>query len=115
VVSHTYQSPGTYTVTHIAYRGWESDTITEQIIVGSVGLEGNHKTNYNVFPNPATNTLIITGKDIQSVEVFNIFNKLEIGLLFSKKGKAIIDISNLTKGIYIVLINNKDYMKVVKN
>ncbi len=115
VVSHSYQNPGAYTVTHIAYRGWESDTITEQIVVGTVGLKENHKANYNMFPNPATNTLIITGKDIQSVEVFNIFKELEIDLLFSEKEKAIIDISNLTKGVYIVIINNEDYLKVVKN
>jgi PKD repeat protein len=106
VVGHTYESQGTYSVTHIAYRGWESDTITKQVIVGTVGFEETSKINFKIFPNPATNSICITGKDIQSIEIFSLFNKLEGDFHFAKKEKALIDISELKKGIYIVLINN---------
>ena len=114
VANHTYESPGAYTVTHIAYRGWESDTITEQVVVGTASLKENYKTDYKIFPNPATNILIITGKNIQSIKVFNIFNELEIDLLFSGEEKAILDISQISNGVYIVIINDEDYLKVVK-
>jgi len=115
IASHTYESPGTYSVKHIAYRGWESDTITKQLIVGTVGLKDNNKTNFSIYPNPATNSICISGEDINSIEIFNLLNILELCHYEPEKEKSIVDISKLTKGVYIVHINNEYYVKVVKN
>jgi len=41
----------------------------------------------------------------QSIEIFSLFNKLEGDFHFAKKEKALIDISELKKGIYCILIS----------
>ena len=70
----------------------------------------------NVYPNPAIDIIHIqtSGKKALNAEVFNIYGSL----ILTSKTTDVIDISNLSKGIYLIKINfNDTYVmrKIIKN
>jgi len=66
--------------------------------------------NINFFPNPATDVLNVSiTRDMQSIEVFNIYgSKVNVGINTSLQGQAQIDLSELSAGIYILKIQDKE-------
>jgi ELWxxDGT repeat protein len=67
----------------------------------------------NIYPNPASNNLIIHSISDSKYSITDINGKLMIeGIL--KEGKNTINISNLSKGNYLVIINKDAYQIVVK-
>lgn len=58
---------------------------------------------FSVYPNPATNYLNITGKNIKQIEIYNLLGE-NIYTLLSKQNSNEIDLSYFQKGIYFVKI-----------
>jgi hypothetical protein len=69
----------------------------------------------SIYPNPANNTVSISGvNEIQKITVFSLLGKKEVEV----SNKNIIDISQLSNGIYFIQIekNNRTYLKkFIKN
>ena len=70
----------------------------------------------NVYPNPTSDIIHIqtTGKKALNAEVFNIYGSL----MLTSKTTDVIDMSNLSEGIYILKINFNDISvirKIIKN
>lgn len=101
-------SPGNYTITMNASSGTSNVQRTFQLLINpNLGVTDEVKSNFILYPNPATNSLNVKG-DFDSNESVTIFNMLGQSVL----KKAIlsndqsIDISTLAKGIYSVYFNN---------
>lgn len=62
--THTYNTPGVYTVTVISTGGCEPDTVRITVYANTTGIPapGNADT-YRVYPNPAGNLLSLTAPD----------------------------------------------------
>jgi hypothetical protein len=68
---------------------------------------------YSVYPVPAHNSVLVDGFDIKEIQILNLSGKY----LFSTKERTI-DISNLPKGIYLVLVNTGKgnvFKKIIKD
>jgi photosystem II stability/assembly factor-like uncharacterized protein len=68
------------------------------------------KSNFNLYPNPATNRITISTDKLLSgettISVINISGQQLIQAIFRNQDKFEMDVSNLAKGIYLVKIQN---------
>mgnify|MGYP003601147020 FL=1 len=81
---------------------------TLQVVVVGIGPlsvnESNSANNFKIFPNPATDTFTIeTENDIKSVEIYSIQGQK----VLTSNSKNI-DVSNLSKGMYMVRIEDSN-------
>ncbi|HNW70831.1 MAG TPA: T9SS type A sorting domain-containing protein [Bacteroidales bacterium] len=106
------------------YRGHPNSGPTRMIFnTSSGGLGGEEfdqpeSSEINIFPNPATDKISITCQHKQnlSLSVYNVFGALILTKKLSNT-KDEIDISNFSKGIYIIKIASSDrevIKKIVK-
>ena len=80
----------------------------------SLGNNSFDAANFSYYPNPIKNTLNLSyNQEISSVEVFNILGQKIISNSI-KSNNAQIDMSNLTKGAYMVKVISNDQVKTIK-
>lgn len=112
-------NPVTATMNNYQYRcvrngGMCVDTSNSaKLIVNDVTSVNAYSANNDVIiaPNPVNDILTISGSmTIEKVELINMFGQVA---LISKEKKN--DLSKLTKGLYILKINNKFMEKIFKN
>ncbi len=105
---------------YIAFRHWLSPD-KDRIAVNDfslekttiVGIENDVKSAVSVYPNPATDYLVVTAPNLQKVEIYNAIGQL---VLFSKGSEF--DISNFNRGVYLVKIYYADqvaFRKIMVN
>jgi hypothetical protein len=71
------------------------------------GLTEN-ETGLNIHPNPVNDRLYIeTENDIENITIFDIFGRQQ-QLSNSSHQHSVIDVSNLTSGIYFIKINTNN-------
>lgn len=58
-----------------------------------------------VYPNPANDRIMILGNDIKVIEIYNAFGML---MTSQNNGDNVIDVSNLTPGLYLVRTADKN-------
>jgi hypothetical protein len=106
-VSHSYDTAGHYIVSVRSYNSCGSNisnTVQSTVSVKSIGSLGN----VQVYPNPASSTLMIDGMEGgSSAKVYSLTGKL---LLQSELAgsKAQLDISALPAGAYTILLSGTD-------
>jgi spore coat protein CotH len=73
--------------------------------------------NLSYYPNPTNNKLNIvnTNDTINSVEVYNMQGQQLLKNVNFNKKSLTIDLTSFSKGIYIVVVNKKSILKVVRN
>lgn len=80
----------------------------------SVGVEENAMSNINVFPNPASNTIQISGWDVESVKIFDVN-----GSLVKNSKSSIVSIEELEQGVYYLEVTSTTQQsttkKIIKN
>lgn len=115
---HTYTQDGVYTVQLITQNYCCTDTVTTEVVVGSVGIEDPYSTPFQMFPNPVDDILEIQwdGTESYTLEIYDVAGKL----LFFEKGAASqsVDFRRFEKGVYFVKINTGASVfteKVIKN
>jgi len=97
---------------------WENNTYLDNIKVAGLksGLE-NDVNKFTIYPNPASNKVIITSEsNIQLIHFLDLSGK--IGLSVEGNVENGIDISALNNGIYIVKVvfdGGIEYQKIIKN
>lgn len=81
-------------------------TNTNTLTVEVATIE-NLKNSFNLYPNPSSNnvTIEIDNEDIETLIVFNLLGKI-IYQKTTNENSLTIDVSNWTKGIYLVKIKN---------
>ena len=102
----TYDLEGVYDVTLTVSDGTNSNTITKDdyIEVDHItGISNNGKSGVSLFPNPASDEIIIRNVNGANVKIYNIDGQLMIAHE-NVSGVYKIDITNLENGIYVVEI-----------
>jgi hypothetical protein len=61
-----------------------------------------------IFPNPATDEIKFSLQDIGTVKTISIFDALGRCIYFNENNTNVISISQIPKGVYTLLIKNKD-------
>ena len=120
--THTYSAVGNYPVQLIVYNGSCSDTITQQVIVTTVGISENIFSSVKIFPNPTQGNIHIdfgiTSNVPITMNLFSMTGQLILSRTFANTlESANIDISSLTAGVYSIRLStdtDQKYFKIFK-
>jgi hypothetical protein len=110
--NYFYSTPGTYQVELVAYNACYSDTITADVTIASIGIENELLDEFHVFPNPTGSSLFFT-EDLNERQ-FQLINMQGKVVLQGSISANRIDVSQLSKGIYFLKINNRTNKIVVE-
>ena len=86
------------------------------VIIGTDDLP-EPASNFKAFPNPASDIVTIKGKAgtiINKIELFSLTGRLELISKDFNNNEAIISISALGKGVYIMKISYMDRYEILK-
>ena len=85
----------------------------------TTGINDNLMADFNVYPNPVKDRLYIeTSKQIQSIEVYDIYGRLQVTKTPSHQGDLSVDVSDLNSGIYFVKVKTEEgniVKRIIKN
>ncbi|WP_309641575.1 CotH kinase family protein [Flavobacterium sp.] len=88
------------------------NTNNESLSVSSVEF----KQNLTVFPNPTNENLNLQNKfPIDTVEIFNLQGQLLYTHDYQNQNQIAIDMTDYSKGLYMVIVNKNTSLKIVKN
>lgn len=124
-ISHTFAQGNIYTViynvknTHASQTSsWYTGTTMEYVNTGTLSVESNSiNEKYSIYPNPVNDILYVSkqnndDKNVE-IEISDILgNKLICYLLTGNSSS--IDLSNLSKGIYLIKIINENEIAIIK-
>ena len=82
-----------------------------------LGVESyTEKKDFDVYPNPANNYIVVDGDDIQEVEIYDMMGRKVISS--EMQSSSVIEIDNLSSGIYMIrsidVNNNVSTKKFIK-
>ena len=104
--SHPLTEPGYYTY---VLEGQDCDSVIGLTLMILESVTETSESTVKVWPNPSTGTLHIDATDIDKVEIRNL-----LGQMVMSDGKVeTIDLSHLEKGVYFLIVSNKNGMKAV--
>lgn len=103
-VNHDFGSQGNYSVTLISSNSCFTDTLTQTITVGTIGLEKHEENTLHVFPNPSHNEVQIS---LEGSFQYTIHDT-KGNLLCNGISNAKIDLSNLPKGMYFLTVSQEE-------
>ncbi len=99
----------TYTVFIVPYNaeGELGTYIARNFMAGGVSISMGNAVQFNVYPNPATSILNISGEEVQRVELYNAMGQC---VMAAEPNGAVaqIDVNSLAKGAYILKVYNND-------
>lgn len=82
-----------------------NSTMTGDVHTSVLALADLDKNKFKIYPNPVKDVLNIIGNDqLKSIQVYDINGRL----ILSEQSKAKINVSKLSKGLYIIKIETKD-------
>ncbi len=104
--TYTYAEDGTYTVCLTVTNSSGSSTECEEITISLVSVEAFESRPLNLFPNPAEDMIQLNMNlaDLNNLQVFNTKGQeMQVRINTSR-----IDISNLSSGIYVLVLTDRD-------
>lgn len=107
--SHVYTSPGTYNVSLMAWNSAGGDTIVKQSFINVVtGLENLNQSSYKIFPNPASDFVIIESESTEKIciTVFNLQGQQIINK-HTRSQRTKLDIDALPPGVFVLRLETK--------
>ena len=104
--SHPLTEPGYYT--HVL-EGPDCDSVIGLTLMVLESVDEANETAVQAWPNPTTGHLNIVAESPCDVEVRNVLGQL----VLTAKNVEAIDLSDLEKGIYFVMVSGKNEMKTV--
>ena len=85
---------------------------SSSIVIKDNDLNGIYNSNaieFKVVPNPASkNVTIVASETLQSVNIVNMIGQTVLTLNSINTNKQLIDISNLSSGVYSVIVNTEN-------
>jgi len=113
--TYTYASQGTYPVSLTTESGCEN---TENIEVGTVGLEDIENTEVSILPNPANDRIRIIDNDatydLGSVQIFDISGRLVQNEIIQNR-ETVLDVSNMNSGTYLITLGDKNGVPILRH
>lgn len=100
---HTYSTAGNYTVTLIVTNACGSDTVSQVITVGNVGLEDVAAGNIKVYPNPSTDHVIVEldAPQLQKLEMWDVTGRKIGDMLFENAVQQVsVNMTTWPAGVY---------------
>ena len=78
-------------------------------------VEDKNKSDFQVYPNPATQQLVITtnSNELKNATVYNMVG-VKVGSIHSREEDVIIDISNYKPGFYFIKLDNGIVLNFIK-
>lgn len=75
-------------------------------VSNNIGIEEIQETTLDIYPNPTKGELTISGDGICNIKIFNILGRKVRDVEFLGSDKVVIDISDLSDGIYLIMVND---------
>lgn len=72
-------------------------------VLGTLGIDENKKSIFTLYPNPVSDALYVTGKEIDKIEIYNLIGAKVIE---TPRTDNMIDVSFLSPGMYIIRVTN---------
>lgn len=114
VVTNASSIPGAATVVVTAEDGTTTETYTVNFVEATTGIKELSDIEFSIYPNPAADFVQIDANSIiESVEVFDLTGKTSI-VDTPHRISAKVNISSLSKGIYIVKVRIDGVVKTSK-
>lgn len=110
---HYFASGGSYNIELIIINYCGSDTLHKTIVLQQPpnGIESRTKNDgIHVFPNPASRDIFIQSDEnnINRISLTNVIGQILFSQLYSNKKSAIVNISSLPPGAYIIKIETQN-------
>ena len=107
IVVPAIELPGTTTIDAFAEDRKTKMTYTINFEVNTTGIDPETTSAVNVFPNPTSGKVFISGVENATVEVYNVAGA--VVAKYSDFSSNAIDLSNMEEGIYFlnIMIDNK--------
>lgn len=105
VQTHTYATPGAYTVTVISTEGCMPDTVTIRVYVNTTGIHTPVNADaYRVYPNPASHLLSLEAPDqLKEIALTDQMGRT-LWIKSVRDHRATVDISHIPAGYYYLRI-----------
>ncbi len=71
------------------------------------GINTNSETKLSIYPNPATDIITIKDGTVGEFKLFNVKGQLVLNHTNSTQGDFTLDLSDLTKGVYVYKLNDE--------
>ncbi len=119
ILSLTAQTPGSILYIGLWKYGTEAPSLISKDFVisaydASLGNNSFDNANFSYYPNPVKNTLNLSyNQEISNVEVFNLLGQ-KVSSNVINANAAQIDMSNLSKGAYMVRVTSNNQLKTIK-
>ena len=83
----------------------------------TLSVDDNFLSNFSLYPNPSINSVELnsTNTPISEVNIYDLSGKLLLSKKYNSEININLNISNLASGIYLLKINNKKSIKLIKN
>ena len=83
----------------------------------TLSVDDNSLSNFSLYPNPSINSVELnsTNTPISEVNIYDLSGKLLLSKKYNSEININLNISNLASGIYLLKINNKKSIKLIKN
>ncbi|WP_417592797.1 T9SS type A sorting domain-containing protein [Owenweeksia hongkongensis] len=117
-IQHSYAAKGKYRVCAMAYFECTEVTVCDSLVAGEISLEEQSLAEVAIYPNPTNSLLYLENlPKHSSVKLYNLNGKMLLQKQF-KHMKASLDLSQLSKGVYLLELQNNngesDFRKVMK-
>ena len=83
----------------------------------ALSVDDNSLSNFSLYPNPSINSVELnsTNTPISEISIYDLSGKLLLSKKYNSEININLNISNLASGIYLLKINNKKSIKLIKN
>ena len=83
----------------------------------ALSVDDNSLSNFSLYPNPSINSVELnsTNTPISEISIYDLSGKLLLSNKYNSEININLNISNLASGIYLLKINNKKSIKLIKN
>ena len=113
--AHAYAANGTYTVVLTAINGICTSTVTFEISI-EVGMEETQAVNFEVYPNPATEQVLVAfeNNSTGTLNILDATGRLVYTQTFNEAGSVVlpVNVSMLSSGSYTVQLINAEQVGV---
>jgi hypothetical protein len=101
-----------YYATYTDGNGCESDPSNVVLYVSTIGISENQFSIISLSPNPANNSVVVHGVASNELSAFSITGEqLNIPVLNSSVNDVVFDVSQLSNGVYILVVNKAGAIK----
>lgn len=116
--THNYSTEGVYGVKLFAYKCELLDSTEQTITIKASGIKEQNSHAFNIYPNPTATTFTLTADSRFYGIDYKIYNVEGKNILSGKikSEQTIIDLTDFSRGLYIIKINDdlRHKLKVVK-